>query len=634
MICEHAFLRSISAGACVLCDRLPDPESDWADGVYDGRARPAAPEHTDDEAEVAELKRDELDIEASILRDSFADFAEFFWPVMTGLPYPDNTATRALCAAFQAVADGRIWRLLVAISPGIGKSTMLALYSAWRLARRADWRGLHAMAAAADANRESLRVRRLVLHEEFQRRFPIELQADEQAVGAWATKPGGRYYALGRDSAVTSKRVLEEIIDDPMTAGERHSKAHATRCGCGSTSRSSPASTVIGRPIIIVAQRLDRDDIHARCLRQRRAVGVARAGGRARWSRASSCAITQVRSCGRHARARRAHRAADADARETGGPVQVGSHDAVSAAARRGRRRRIDRSHGVAIPRTRGRRSQCQAPEGCATPAVAPTVDTPDRFDRIVISIDPTFGGTKTSNDLRRCTVWGSSDPGRYLLARWKKRASSSASSASRSRCSRKQFPTRRSSSSARPAVKGMIEELTAPTQTGGDGFKLCPKGQHARAGEVEGVTVGSRPAARRPASTTSAPASIRVSCTCRSGMPKEQEFVDELAGMTSHDDDMDSTSQALHWLNTAGSTDAQELERRTAAMRTLAARFRRPGHGRAPYVLGGGHDDPDGVTVVRDLRLNKRIVLPRPVCAPRARPDTSDEVGVCPDQP
>ena len=251
MICTHITLRSLNAGVCVLCDPIPvvdHPDQDAPDDV------------------TAELEAEIRGLEASIYRDSFADFAVYYWPVMTGLPFPRNAATDALCAAFQAVADGRIWRLLIAISPGIGKSTMLALYSAWRLARRADWRGLHAMAAAADANRESLRVRRLVLHDEFQRLFPLELQPDEQAVGAWATRAQGRYYALGRDSAVTSKRVLEIVIDDPMTAAERYSKAARDEVWTWLDESLKSRGDGDRVPIIIVAQRLDRDDVHARCM--------------------------------------------------------------------------------------------------------------------------------------------------------------------------------------------------------------------------------------------------------------------------------------------------------------------------------------------------------------------------------
>ena len=44
---------------------------------------------------------------------------------------------------------------------GTGKSTMLALYSAWRLARDPSWRSIHAAHSFDIARTESLRVRRL-----------------------------------------------------------------------------------------------------------------------------------------------------------------------------------------------------------------------------------------------------------------------------------------------------------------------------------------------------------------------------------------------------------------------------------------------------------------------------------------
>lgn len=198
----------------------------------------------------AELARS---LRAELLRRSFVEFARYFWPRMTGLPFPENTATRALCAALQAVADGRIWRLLVAIASGIGKSTMLALYSAWRVARRADWRAMHAMHASTDANRESIRVRRLVTHEDYQRLFPLQLAADEQSVQAWATTAGGRYFALGTDTAITSKRVLKLVVDDPMNAADRRSKTERDRVAVWLEESAMSRLDGDRAPVIIVA---------------------------------------------------------------------------------------------------------------------------------------------------------------------------------------------------------------------------------------------------------------------------------------------------------------------------------------------------------------------------------------------
>src|SRR5690606_25636619 len=62
-------------------------------------------------------------------------------------------------------------------------------------------------------------------------------------------------------------------------------------------------------------------------------------------------------------------------------------------------------------------------PMGCAKPEESATVTTPDRFDAVVISIDPTFGGTKSSNDYASIQVWAAKGTQRYLLDRWKRKA-------------------------------------------------------------------------------------------------------------------------------------------------------------------------------------------------------------------
>lgn len=513
--------------------------------------RQAMPEPSIDVARLRERRRL---LEASILADSFADFAERFWPVMTGMPYPENPATRALCAAFQAVADGRIWRLLIAIAPGIGKSTMLALYSAWRLARRADWRSLHAMAAALDANRESLRVRRLVTHEDFQRLFPhVKLAEDESTIAAWATKSLGRYFALGRDGAITSKRVLEAVVDDPMTAADRHSKAE--RDAVWTWLDESLKSRLDGdrAPIIIVAQRLDRDDVHARCMasgehwcflepaaeRDSRGLELRDHAGEVVWS----------------------------DTREPGELIapQMLSKEKLAGLSQSVRttqyqQRPDEDTGGASIARTAwryhakaGANPLAERPNGAALPAVSPTVTTPSEFDALVISCDPTFGGTKTENDFCSVQVWGrarlSSDDayGYFLLARWKERAKQLVQQ-SKLKAFREPFPS-----------ATILIENTA----GGAGMKENLDAEGVADVEVEG-TGGLGKAARLDNVSVIIDQGFAF---LPIGMPGLQDFVDELAGMTVHDDDMDACSQALKFLKVEAGTSTVSALLRAVGM-------------------------------------------------------------------
>lgn len=468
-----------------------------------------------------------------LLRRSFEDFARYYWPVMTGLPFPENEATRALCAALQAVADGRIWRLLVAIAPGIGKSTISALYSAWRLARRPDWRALHAMTAQMDANRESLRVRRLVQHEDFQVLFPRVVLADDEAtVSAWATTTGGRYFALGRDGAITSKRVLELVVDDLMTAKERHSKA--VRDEVWTWLDESAKSRLDGdrAPIIIIAQRLDKDDIHARCLasgekwamlepaaeRDGRGLELRDHAGELVWRDSrmpdeliapQMLSLEKLSGLSKSVRTTQYQQRPDED---TGGGT-------ISRSAWR--------FHAPA-----GANPLAARPKGCASPQESPTVVTPSVFKHIVISLDPTFGGTKTENDFASLQVWGSNGPGRYMLGRWKKRAKQRVQR-EQLKVFRERFPDSTILIEKAAGGEGMFEELE------GEGVK-----------NMELVTVGSHTGGKAARLDNVSPKMEQGFAYLPIGEPELQDFVDELAGMTSHDDDMDSCSQAIHWLN------------------------------------------------------------------------------------
>lgn len=490
-----------------------------------------AQQSTEDLPDEDDLDEQERVLLSEDLKRHLSAFAEYFWPRMTGMDWPDNTATRALCAALQAVADGRIWRLLVAIAPGIGKSTMLALYSAWRLARRADWRGLHAMAAALDANRESIRVRRLIQHEDYQRLFPdVKLAEDENTVASWATTELGRYFALGRDGAITSKRVLEAVVDDPMTAADRHSKAE--RDAVWTWLDESLSSRLDGdrAPIIIVAQRLDRDDVHARCM-----------ASAEHWCFLEPAAARD----GRGLELRdHAGELVWSDTREPDELIapQMLSREKLGGLSKSVRmtqyqQRPDEDAGGGTIARTAwrfhapaGASPDAKRPDGCDSKS--PLAVTPAHFDRIVISVDMTFGGTKTENDFCSIQVWGAKGPARYLVDRWKERTKQ-LDQQQAIRDMRKRYPRARILIEKAAGGAGAIEKFE------GEGEK-----------NIEGVTSGKSKAARLDLVS---PTIEQGFAYLPIGMPDLQGFVDELAGMTVHDDDMDACSQGLHWLNAKG---------------------------------------------------------------------------------
>ncbi len=458
--------------------------------------------------DAADMATMEAELERSVVRDSFADFVARFWIVVTGLAYVPNAATVAIIAALQDVAEGRTTRLLIAVPPGCGKSTLLALYAAWRRARDAGWRSIHASHAAELALTESRRVRRLVESEAFQAMFPIRLRDDESTAAMWATVQDGRYIAIGVGGGLTGRRAAEAICDDALNAIDRFSKAARESLWAWFTESLSTRLDGDRAPMIVVMQRLDRDDLIGRLIaaggwtllelpaedadgvllapnvlpREKLDALKAQIG-----SAAYSCQYLQRPASDDDATIKRAwwrfHRAAH-------------------------------------VPETAPR------PSGCDVDV--PAMATPDAFARVVIACDLTFGAAK--GDYACAQAWGADrGAGRYLLAQWRARA-------------------------------GLLESVAAIKALAADypGAKLIVEKAANGAGAIEELAAAGVPGvvAVTPLGNKASRLGL-VSATIEAGnalLPLGAawlpDFVEELAGGTRHDDAQDCAAYAIHELN------------------------------------------------------------------------------------
>jgi predicted phage terminase large subunit-like protein len=198
----------------------------------------------------------------SLCRDSFLDFVTHGWPALepNGRPFVRNVGTDAIIEHLQAVGDGKIRRLLMAVSPGFGKSTLATVaWHLWMWTRNPSWRTICASYAYTLAAQLALRARR-VMDTDFYRGFGVELFADR--IDAMETRQGGRRYAVGVEGATTGFRADAAVIDDSLNAVNAHSDnairtvndwfdvAIGTRLDRGDTA-----------PIIVVQQCLAEKDL-------------------------------------------------------------------------------------------------------------------------------------------------------------------------------------------------------------------------------------------------------------------------------------------------------------------------------------------------------------------------------------
>lgn len=397
MTCQHLTIRALSTdGSCTLCDPQPD-----------------------DTDELEQL--DETALLASICRESFADFVVEFWNTIESHPYKPNPATTAIVTALQAVADGRIKRLILELCPGIGKTTLSALYVAYRLARNPSHRMLGASHAySVVVSGLSKRARRVVESDRYQQLFGVHLRTDSNQSDNWETDANGRLVVVGVGGALTGFRANELIADDLINSIDAVSKA--VRDTTWSWLGESFTTRLDGDgAIVVIGQRLGVDD----------PIGRLKSSGNFWTCLTLPAEFDPARRCVLHADGGeeiwRDSRTNDgellapdilSEGKLTELKASIGSQafqsqynedpssDENSSCARS--KWRFFRQPGA--PTTARR------PTGCDE---SPPVECPKAFT-YAISADLTFGSVK--GDYAVIQVWGAAESGRYLLEHFRER--------------------------------------------------------------------------------------------------------------------------------------------------------------------------------------------------------------------
>jgi predicted phage terminase large subunit-like protein len=193
-------------------------------------------------------RREKRKQEAELLKCDFAAFVRASWHVVEpAMPLIDNWHIDALSTHLQAVAEGRIRKLMINIGPGYAKSVIASvMFSAWLWARRPQTRIIAATYAAALTVRDSIRTRDLIMSDWFQRTFNPEWGVYRKArkgqafghndeTGHWemvksnedfiSNSLSGSRLALSVGGKATGFRADGQIFDDLLNATDQHSDA-------------------------------------------------------------------------------------------------------------------------------------------------------------------------------------------------------------------------------------------------------------------------------------------------------------------------------------------------------------------------------------------------------------------------
>lgn len=203
-------------GVCPICAPL-EPAL-----VEAAQAEPGGDAAAELDAEIAQLERELLVYDAAGALECFPEFMRQAWHVIgmpLGTPHVKNRVSDAFEIHLQAVGDGLIDRLAVAVWPGSGKSSYFSVgWPAWMLARDPRWRAIcasHTFSfAAKDLGGRFLRV---VQSDWYRVNFPhVRIKSD--AVGNFETESGGARIAFGVDQGIVGVRADGGalIVDDSI----------------------------------------------------------------------------------------------------------------------------------------------------------------------------------------------------------------------------------------------------------------------------------------------------------------------------------------------------------------------------------------------------------------------------------
>lgn len=166
-------------------------------------------------------------IRAVRIRDSFLEFVREFWPIVEpAVGLLEGEHMRAICAHLQAIAEGRIQRLLINVPPGHAKSLLCAvMFPAWMWLRKPGWRVLCGSYAQDLSNRDSQRSRELLKCAEYEavkRALGLDwtITKDQDRIEYFSNSAKGFRVSLSVGGKATGFRGDCLIFDDLVNAKE------------------------------------------------------------------------------------------------------------------------------------------------------------------------------------------------------------------------------------------------------------------------------------------------------------------------------------------------------------------------------------------------------------------------------
>jgi len=215
-------------------------------------------------------------IQSVLLSRSFARYIPAVWPAYSPKPFLDNWHVGALAEHLQAVAERQITKLIISISPRVGKSSIVSvLFPTWVWTRAPQTRFLTGSYKLALAQRDANWSRRLLAHKFYRDRWAhvFRLTGDQNTKSLYENDRGGRRLIAGVEAGTTGEGGDILLMDDPLDIEAAMSlAARETAWDYMDNvwrSRLDPPGAD-GQPgaMVVTAQRTHEDDVSGHLLKE------------------------------------------------------------------------------------------------------------------------------------------------------------------------------------------------------------------------------------------------------------------------------------------------------------------------------------------------------------------------------
>ncbi len=202
--------------------------------------------------------------------NDFLFFVRYFFKKRFGYKFVVNSHHVQLADVLTRVANGDVTRLVINMPPRYGKTEMVVIcWIAWCIARNHASKFIHLSYSDDLALDNSSQIKELILSDEFQELWGVDLKKDSKSNKKWYTDYRGGVYATAAGGAVTgfgagstdeSEFGGAIVIDDPLKVDDAESVIARTKVN--KRLNTTIKSRVNNRrtPIILIMQRVHDED--------------------------------------------------------------------------------------------------------------------------------------------------------------------------------------------------------------------------------------------------------------------------------------------------------------------------------------------------------------------------------------